>query len=87
LNEKDMLSVGTAALKTPTSEQTIMPTFATDVTTGMSNGLLFLFSICYQIAAIWKYGFVDLSLMFVLLLQGQLLVVDMETCLYVAVLK
>jgi len=44
--------------ETITSEQTTMPTFATDETTDTTNGLFFfLFSMRYQIAAIWKlYG-------------------------------
>jgi len=52
-----MLTVGTTTSETSASKQTTMPTFATDKTTGTTNGLFFLFSMRYQIAAIWKlYG-------------------------------
>jgi len=53
-----MLTVGITTSETSASKQTTMPTFATDKTTGTTNGLFFfLFSMRYQIAAIWKlYG-------------------------------
>jgi len=42
---KILLTVGTAASESVTSERTTLPTFATDVTTGTSSALLFLFRI------------------------------------------
>ena len=41
LNENPVLTVGTATPETITSEQTTMPTFATDETTDTTNGLFF----------------------------------------------
>ena len=45
-NENPVLTVGTTPPETITSEQTTMPTFATDETTDTTNGLFFFCLIC-----------------------------------------